>query len=235
MAGDTRPHSIDNTRSPSFDRIQQDHLPTRHSVDEPPKKGPSIDDSPTMSRSSSKSSSLDTNSKSSKPKRPTNYAERKSSITQRGSLTSQLKTLALTPAIMNTSPISTGVQSPHAVTSPSTSNHTPTTPKPRSPILERRSRSNSVSPTETEPEVEDVYFPLQRPSRPEVDVPRASAVQMYWHQPPMHGMMTTGPARRSHSIAQVGSQFFIIGGSDGKPPKATNTVYIFDAGSITLR
>jgi Rab9 effector protein with kelch motifs len=74
------------------------------------------------------------------------------------------------------------------------------------------------------------YFTLPLPMRPVDDVPRAPATQMYWHQPPIHGMLPSAPQRRGHAMAQIGSHFYIFGGSDGKPPKATNTMYIFDAG-----
>jgi hypothetical protein len=228
MAGDTRRTSVDNGYPRTS--LERSSDPPRHSVDEPSRR-PSVDESPAMSRSSSKASSTDTNSKNSKPKRPAHYAERKSSISQRASVISQLKNLSLTPS----SPINTVIPSPptsasHAL-SPAVTNYMPSASKPSSSV---RQRSDSLSPTdvETQPESEAIHFSLPPLKQPETEVPRASPVQMYWHQPPMHGMMSTGPARRSHSIAQIGSRIFIIGGSDGKNPKATDSVYLFDAGTI---
>jgi hypothetical protein len=91
------------------------------------------------------------------------------------------------------------------------------------------------SPEEVIEEVEVPYFPLPPPTRPETDVARTPATRMYWHQPPTHGMMPIGPFRRSHSTTQIGSTVYIFGGSDGKYPKATNTVFIFDTGIIPMR
>ena len=230
MAGDNSPHP---------DNVDLEPTPKRNSTDPPSLQdeivasGPAIVESPSMSRSSSKASSID-GGKPSKPKRPTNYAERKSSISHRGSISSQIKTLSLTPLASN-SPTSIVPSTPISAISqnmsPASTTYTPLTARPTRPP-----DRHSLSPVEidSEPEIEP-YFPIPPPTRPENDVPRSSSVQMYWHQPPMHGMMRTGPARRSHSIAQIGSQFFLIGGTDGKPPKATNTVYIFDAGISPLK
>jgi len=202
----------------------------------------STDESPSMSRSSSKASSIDRENRPPKPRRPTNYAERKSSISTRPNLSGQLKNLSLNPAALGNR---TPFPSP-----PISAKNTPSTPMATAtftPILEqpleRIDRTDSpdrIASRESNRSMEEhweapPYYPLPAPTRPEVELKKAPATQMYWHQPPIHGMMATGPMRRSHSIAKVGSQFYLFGGSDGKPPqKATNTVFIFDAGMLSL-
>lgn len=222
----------------------------RNSLDSLNQVRSSIDESPSVSRSSSKASSIDrgdNSNKPPKPRRPTNYAERKSSISSRPNLSGQLKNLSL-----NSAALVAGNR--NSVPSPpvSAKNITPITPMPMTttftPILEqpierteRTEESERIASRESNRSREweqweaPPYYPLPPPTRPEVEVKRAPATQMYWHQPPFHGMMATGPMRRSHSIAKVGSQFFIFGGSDGKAPhKATNTVFIFDAGRLSI-
>jgi len=218
--------------------VQKPTDPPLPAVDEINREsGNTPDESPSMSRSSSKASSIDAPGKPPKPRRPTNYTQRKSSISQRGSISSHIKELSLNPQPLNSSPIlaSPPVSAAQSM-SPSTTTITPRLSPDKPPSQSRLAERQPIPPVDTEEDVElDPYFPLPPPgSQPEVEVPKASAVQMYWHQPPMHGMMRTGPTRRSHSIAQIGSQFFLIGGSDGKTPKATNSVYIFDAGNILL-
>lgn len=202
----------------------------------------SIDESPSMSRSSSKASSIDRENRPPKPRRPTNYAERKSSISTRVNLSGQLKNLSLNSAALGQR---NSVPSP-----PVSAKNTPITPMATAtftPILEqplqgmkRTDSPDRIASRESNRSMEEhweppPYYPLPAPTRPEIDVKKAPATQMYWHQPPFHGMMAAGPTRRSHSISKVGSQFYIFGGSDGKPPqKATNTVFIFDAGTCLL-
>ena len=217
----------------------------RNSLDSLNQVRSSIDESPSMSRSSSKASSLDResrdpNSKPPKPRRPTNYAERKSSISSRPNLSSQLKNLSLNSAALQganrnsvpSPPVSAKHISP-ITPMPMTTTFTPILEQPlqRTDEAERNASRESNRSREGEQWEAPPYYPLPSPTRPEVEVKKAPATRMYWHQPPFHGMMATGPMRRSHSIAKVGSQFYIFGGSDGRPPhKATNTVFIFDAG-----
>ena len=190
-----------------------------------------INESPSMSRSSSKASSIETSGKPPKPRRPTNYAERKSSISKRPSLSGQLKNLSLNPTAMTKN-------SPSASSPPVSAKGTLTaafTPiiehSPESQKAQEDRNSSRTDTPETIQELEEIpYFPLPCPTRPENEVPRAPATQMYWHRAPTHGALESGPARRSHSIAQIGPLIYIFGGSDGKPPKGTNTVFIFDAG-----
>jgi hypothetical protein len=182
----------------------------RSSIDETPRSSPD-EMSSSMSRSSSKDSSIDT--KPLKPRRPTNYAERKSSIRDTHS-----KNLSLSST--------TGVTLPLPEKIPLMPTFTP--------ILERHSESYIQGEGDGMEEqgggMEGQWFDLVMPIRAETEVLKVPATQMYWHRPCTHGMIRTGPMRRSHSISQVGSTFYIIGGSDGKPPKATNTVFTFDAG-----
>jgi Kelch motif len=203
----------------------------RQSIDDLQRSSPE-DISPSMSRSSSKASSIDTLSKPPKPRRPTNYAERTSS--KRASLPQQPKNLNL-----NQSNFASATQQENVSSPPVSAKETP---KPAfTPIIERsqdsRREPETSSPSPTEPtnqvieEIEIPYFPLTPPTRPEIDVPKIPSTRLYWHQLPTHGMMSTGPLRRSHSIAQIGFAVYIFGGSDGKPPMATNTVYIFDTGT----
>lgn len=211
--------------------VSEDDVGHRRESNDSPDDMTPITESPSMSRSSS--ISIETSGKPPKPRRPINYAERKSSITKkRPTLSGQLNTLKLNQPVP--SPASQNILSP-----PVSANTTPNATF--TPILETSQPSecptSSSSPSgSTEigepPAPPTPNYPLPLPTRPEQDVPRAPATQMYWHQPPVHGMMATGPMRRSHAIAQIGASFYIFGGSDGKPPKATNTMFIFDAGMI---
>ena len=74
------------------------------------------------------------------------------------------------------------------------------------------------------------FYPLPLPTRPEKETSKVPANHLYWHEPSTHGMLLTAPSRRSHSVAQIGSSIYIYGGSDGKSPRATNSMFIFDAG-----
>jgi hypothetical protein len=213
-----------HTRGATTIQQQNSDPPPRESLEDV-----AINESPAMSRSSSKASSIETSGKPPKPRRPTNYAERKSSISKRPSLSGQLKNLSLNPTAMT----KTGAPSPPiSANSIATAAFTPIIEQSNEHRKAQDEQHTSRTGTpETIEEPESIpYFPLPSPTRPEKDVPKAPATQMYWHQPPTHGVLETGPARRSHSIAQIGSIFYIFGGSDGKPPKATNTVFIFDAG-----
>jgi hypothetical protein len=189
-----------------------------------------ITSSESMSRSSSKASSTETTSgKPRKPRRPVDYAERKSSIHQkRTSLSGQIANLKLTTT---TQGAGNTVLSP-PVSANTTPNATFTPILETARPLERNALANTVgSSGDRVVEIPSPpYYTLCVPTRPVHDVARAPATQMYWHQPPIHGMLSSAPLRRSHAIAQIGSSFYIFGGSDGKPPKATNTMYIFDAG-----
>ena len=196
-----------STNSPTDD---SDAAPRRGSTD-PPEDMTTITESPSMSRSSSKASSIDTTGKTRKPRKPQNYAERKSSITtKRPGLSGQLKNLNLNQAALHSSQ---NVLSPPASAN-TTPNATFTPILESSRPLERNnssaSRSTAIEIVETPPP----YYTLPLPIRPADEVPKAPATQMYWHQPPIHGMMPTGPMRRSHAIAQIGSSFYIFGGSD---------------------
>src|SRR5579859_1432082 len=137
MADDT------NTRNfmfPPFDIIPRDASSIDDMIDQTP-----LNESPCMSRSSSKASSVDTGGvKPPKPRRPTNYAERKSSISQARGLAGQLKTLSLDQvALSSLSKREGGVMSPptsasispkQAMSTPPTATLTPVlskAPRPR--------------------------------------------------------------------------------------------------------
>ena len=219
------------TTYPQNNEIHENTDPSRNSIDGPSTS--SIDESPSMSRSSSKTS-IETVGKPPKPRRPTNYAERKSSISKRQGLHNQPKNLNLNQTSL-VSPISPRNTVPSPPVSAKTTPKTAFTPILERPQERRRIRENagtsrSDAANGIVEEKEPTHFPLPPPTNPEKDIPKAPATRMYWHQPLTHGMMATGPVRRSHSVAQIGSTIYLIGGSDGKPPKATNTVYIFDIG-----
>ena len=208
---------------------------TRDSIDDTRRSSPDDNSSdPSVSRSSSKASSIEatTSTKPLKPRRPTSYTNRTSSINKRSS--GALKNLNLNQSNFN---INSGgnVPSPpvSARTTPKVTTFTPILERSQEHSRERETRNSRPESTEEiiVEEVEIPYFPLPPPTRSEVEVKRTPATRMYWHQPPTHGMMATAPLRRSHSVAQIGSTVYIFGGSDGKPPKATNTVYIFDTGT----
>ena len=221
----------------------------RNDIDPPSSMRDSIDDAhrsspddtnstPSMSRSSSKASSIENtaSAKPLKPRRPTSYTNRTSSINKRSS--GALKNLNLNQSNFK---INSGgnVPSPpvSARTTPKAAAFTPILERSQEHSRERETRNSRPESTQEiiVEEVEVPYFPLPPPTRSEVEVKRTPATRMYWHRPPTHGMMATGPVRRSHSVAQIGSTVYIFGGSDGKPPKATNTVYIFDTGIPLLR
>lgn len=205
---------------------------TRDSIDDPHRSSPDDNNSsPSMSRSSSKASSIEATTKPLKPRRPTSYTNRTSSINKRSS--GVLKNLNLNQSNFNSNS-GGSVPSPpvSARATPKTAAFTPILERSQEHSREtekRDSRPESTQEINVE-EVEVPYFPLPPPTRSEVEIKRTPATRMYWHQPPTHGMMAKGPLRRSHSVAQIGSTVYIFGGSDGKPPKATNTVYIFDTG-----
>ena len=204
----------------------------RNSIDDPLRSSPD-DNSPAMSRSSSKASSIETSSKPPKPRRPTNYAERTSSISRKPSPSPHVKNLNLNQSNFNTKRNS--FPSPPVSAIPKAA-FTPVLERAQEHLrvdrAERKNESANQVVVVEEVEVEAPYFPLPPPTRPEIEVARTPATRMYWHQPPTHGMMATGPLRRSHSIAQIGPTVYVFGGSDGKHPKATNTVYIFDTGMV---
>src|SRR5271156_6748905 len=195
--------------------------------------------SSTDSRSSSKASIDNPNSKPSKPRPPSTYAERKSSISsvhKRSNSSGQIKNLTLTQSTLD----SMAITNKNVVMSPSVSVGTPVThsfspvsvsesPKDTATQEHRKSENTLVTKDIYE---DPPYFPLPQPSLPETDVVLAPATQMYWHKPTTHGALSNCPPRRCHSIAQIGSSFYIFGGSDGKHPKATNTMFIFDAGIL---
>jgi hypothetical protein len=252
-------HQHHNTNTNSTSPGTNNEPLTRASFDDIYRSSPednyntSVASSPSMSRSSSKASSIDHapgTTKPSKPRRPTNYAERTSSIAlKRASLPApQPKSLTLNQSNFSTNstvkeggmfvtPTKGTLRSPASVVStPKTVTLTPVVERAR----DGQSKETGEASSRAEPVVNEVvenvetpYFPLPPPTRPAVEVARTPATRMYWHQPPTHGMMPTGPLRRSHSIAQVGSSIFLFGGSDGGPSKATDTVFIFDTGIPT--
>lgn len=223
-----------STTHPPVNLIDIHNNSDRDSPDDFARSSP--EDGSIMSRSSSKASSIE--GRPPKPRRPTNFGERTSSIHKRPP--GHVPNLKLNQAVLNAKTDSNS-NAPSPPISASIS------PKPTfSPVLERTqedqtdpvnlptpspmvAENNNLEPTERP------YFPLPFPTRPENEVVKAPATQMYWHQPPIHGMLSTAPMRRSHSIAQIGSMVYIFGGSDGKPPKATNTVFIFDTGILLIR
>lgn len=194
--------------------------------------------SSTDSRSSSKASIDNPNSKPSKPRPPSTYAERKSSISsvhKRSNSSGQIKSLTLAHSTVNSIALSNksiGMSPSVSVSTPITHSFSPVSASESSKeiaIQEHRKSENALA-------VKDIYedppyFPLPQPSLPETDVVLAPATQMYWHKPTTHGALANCPPRRCHSIAQIGPSFYIFGGSDGKHPKATNTMFIFDAGT----
>lgn len=219
-----------STTHPSVNLIDINSNVDRDSPDDFARSSP--EDGSTMSRSSSKASSIE--GKPPKPRRPTNFGERTSSIHKRTN--SHIPNLKLNPAVL----IVTNKSNSNAPSPPISAT---ISPKPNlSPVLERtqEDHANPPNPSLTvapKPDLElteKPYFPLPLPTRPQAEVAKAPATQMYWHQPPVHGMLPTAPMRRSHSIAQIGATVYFFGGSDGGPPKATNTVFIFDTGILLL-
>lgn len=193
----------------------------------------SIDDS---SRSSSKASLNDSGAKPQKPRRPTNYAERKSSISKRpSSISAPIKTLTLNHTVL-ASPMTSKLSVPSPPVSAKSISKVAFTPilEHSQPLrhIPKLGNGSRSEPADGGSEATEIpYLTITPPSRPDKEVAKSPATRMYWHQPPTHGMMATGPARRSHSIAQIGPTIFLFGGSDGLPPKATNTIYIFDTGT----
>jgi len=232
--GRTHPPGTSNSNSSTTTVVFNNSNESRDSIDDPSRS--SIDES---SRSSSKASSInEAATKPPKPRRPTNYAERKSSINKRPtSISAPIRTLTLNQTVLGSPMMASRqtVPSPpvSAKNTPKSAAFTPTLEQSQ-PLRHIRQIGSVLRTEKTDSPIEDSetqYFTLPPPTRPEKEIPKSPATQMYWHQPPMHGMMKTGPARRSHSVAQIGPTIYIFGGSDGKPPKATNSVFIFDTGT----
>jgi Kelch motif len=214
----------------------------RDSLDDTPRSSPDDLSSTTMSRSSSKSSSLESSalrhSKPPKPRRPTYIAERTSSIKA-----SQPKNLKLNKAALKNNVVTASQPSPMITSSPTKRASAPVDAKTPvistlTPVIDRSQERAAQSERRESyctcgQRKDQVFsFPLSMPTRPDKDRSKVPATQLYWHQPSMHGMLPNAPPRRSHSIAQIGSSIYLYGGSDGKPPRATNTMFIFDLSSV---